>query len=497
MTRPGLVLDVDRSTPPITYWRDEQLTTERLPVGSRVIYPPEPIESVGNFAAALDAALANPLDGAPLTARLRAGMRLTIAVDDLVLPATSIDPRQRVLEAILDNASEARVDDVEIIIARGSSRRLTDSELKSIVGERVFQSFTLYRLLKQHDSEDATNLTALNSSLKPSTTINKRIAESDLVVYVSVHSPNGGGHQDISTGLVGFDLDTSSTTDAQLGLEQLDVFQVAIALDNATTSPLLSFTTKREPEWNIQDRATAAGVTALLAAAPSALRKEILRRSHRQPSVTGVFAGSRNAAQAEANSLVRLQTAVVAEAQADIVTIGVPQVGPYNTGAAMNPILAADFALTAATNPNGASIVSDGGAVLVHHPMIARFDPIQHPSYNDFFQDVLTQTVDAAQINDKFASAFATDDWYRHLYKTGYAYHGAHPIMTWSRISRALENVGAVVFIGANTETVHRLGFRAASTFADALEIARDVCKTAQPSIAHLHTPPAVTPVLD
>ena len=43
MPRPGFVLDVDRSTPPILFWRGENYSLEKLPADrSRVIYAPEP-----------------------------------------------------------------------------------------------------------------------------------------------------------------------------------------------------------------------------------------------------------------------------------------------------------------------------------------------------------------------------------------------------------------------------------------------------------------------
>ena len=55
MPRPGFVLEVDRSTPPILIWHGEGFRLERLPAErSRVIYAPEPV-----------AALDDPDDGRP------------------------------------------------------------------------------------------------------------------------------------------------------------------------------------------------------------------------------------------------------------------------------------------------------------------------------------------------------------------------------------------------------------------------------------------------
>ena len=45
MPRPGFVLDVDQSTPPILFHHGEGFRLEKLPAGrSRVIYPAEPLE---------------------------------------------------------------------------------------------------------------------------------------------------------------------------------------------------------------------------------------------------------------------------------------------------------------------------------------------------------------------------------------------------------------------------------------------------------------------
>ena len=66
------------------------------------------------------AALLEPLDSDPLPALLTPGMKLTIAFDDISLPLPPMrrpDIRQRVIEAVLDMAAEAGVDDVHLIAA--------------------------------------------------------------------------------------------------------------------------------------------------------------------------------------------------------------------------------------------------------------------------------------------------------------------------------------------------------------------------------------------
>jgi hypothetical protein len=61
----------------------------------------------------------------------------------------------------------------------------------------------------------------------------------------------------------------------------------------------------------------------------------------------------------------------------------------------------------------------------------------------------------------------------------------------WYWCAHALQHLGAVIIVGGDKAAVHRLGFRAASTLSDALEMASDVVGPS-PSLTHLHTPPVL-----
>ena len=143
--RPGLVLEVDRSTPPILFHHGEGFRLERLPPGrSRVVYPAEPVAGLRDPEAAIRDALLDPLDSDPLPALLRPGMKLTIAFDDVSLPLPPMrrpDIRQRIIEQVLDMAAAAGVDDVHLIAALALHRRMTESELRHALGDRVYDAF--------------------------------------------------------------------------------------------------------------------------------------------------------------------------------------------------------------------------------------------------------------------------------------------------------------------------------------------------------------------
>ena len=211
MPRPGFVLDVDRSTPPILFHHGESLRLEKLPAGrSRVLYPAEPLEALDDPDAAIRHALEHPLgDSAPLRALLHPGMKLTIAFDDVSLPLPPMrrpDVRQRVIEAVLDLAAEAGVDDVHLIAALALHRRMTEAELRHAVGDRVYDAFAPHGLLYNHDAEDPDNLALLGSTPHgEEVEINKRAAESDLLVYVNINIVSmDGGHKSTATGLASY-----------------------------------------------------------------------------------------------------------------------------------------------------------------------------------------------------------------------------------------------------------------------------------------------------
>ena len=110
-----------------------------------MIDAPEPLAAIDDIDSAIRHALDNPIDaGAAAGHSLFPGMKLTIAFDDVSLPLPKTrrpDIRQRVIEAAPTRAAEAGVDDVHLIAALALHRRMTESELRHAVGDRVYDAF--------------------------------------------------------------------------------------------------------------------------------------------------------------------------------------------------------------------------------------------------------------------------------------------------------------------------------------------------------------------
>lgn len=519
MSRPGFVLEVDDRTPPLVVHEGEGFRLQEFPLGTRVIYPPESLPAVPDVDEAVERALLHPEGADPLPSLLFPGMRLTIAFDDVSLPLPPMrapDVRQRIIEAVLTMAAEAGVDDVELISANALHRRLTPGELKHIVGERVFRSFFPQGLLYNHDAEDRANLKHVGLTDEgEDVEINRRAAESDLLVYVNVNLvAMDGGHKSVPIGLASYKslrhhhnsktmvrshsfmdhqkshLHHSAWRMGRMLAEHLKIFTVETTVDNNVFPPPYDFLQKREWEWNVRDQASMLAMRRGLAVAPKRLKHNLFQNLRAPYGVTGVHAGDTEAVHKLTIAKVHEQQMVEVQGQSDVLVLGVPYLCPYNVGAPMNPILATCMGLGYYFNSyRGMPVVRRGGAVILYHPLAPDFSQLYHPSYVDFYEEVLSESTDPAVIEAKFEAQYATDPWYVHLYRTSHAYHGVHPFYMWYWAAHAMDHVGDVIWVGGDRKAVARLGFRSASTLDDALEMASSTVGRS-PSITYLHNPP-------
>ena len=518
--RPGFVLEVDRSTPPTLFHHGESFRLERLPVGSRIVYPPEPMAVLDDIDGAIRHALLHPVDSDPLPALLRPGMRLTIAFDDISLPLPPMrrpDVRQRVIEAVLDLAAEAGVDDVHLIAALALHRRMTEAELRHAVGDRVYEAFAPRGLLYNFDAEDPEALAFLGETDQgEEVEISKRAAESDLLIYVNINLvAMDGGHKSTATGLASYrslrhhhnvrtmqhsrsfmDQHRSELHSSNWRMGEVirkagvKIFQIETTLNNDTFPKPFEFLQKREWEWSLRDRASYLGAAKALDRTPHRLARSIFQSVLAPHNLTGINAGEVEAVHRLTTAKVHEQQVVRVEGQADILTMGLPYISPYNVNSVMNPILVMCLGLGYFFNLyRRQPLVREGGVLILSHPTRWEFHPVHHPSYIDFFEELLADTTDPLELEKTYERSFAEDEWYRHLYRTSYAYHGVHPFYMWYWGAHALQHLGGVIIVGGDAKAVRRLGFKPATTLTDALEMAEDVVGR-DPSLTHFHTPP-------
>jgi hypothetical protein len=391
---------------------------------------------------------------------------------------------------------------------------MTADEIKHAVGERVFRSF-YPKDLKNHDAEDPENLAYVGKTDQgEEVEINKRAMESDLLIYVNINLvAMDGGHKSVPVGLASYRsvkhhhnvhtmLHSKSYMDPRRAERDQRLVNAWAAAegrggqglpdrdhDEQQTSPIRSV------------HEQAGGVVAGRAGdLPGGQKKanemgprvkhQIWTRIKSPAGVTGIVAGDTDAVHEQTLATLHRQQLVEVDGQSDIMVVGLPYICPYNVNSIMNPILVHCLGLGYLFNLyRNKPVVRPGGAMIMFHPVPNEFHQVHHPSYVDFFEEVLAETTDPSTIESKYEERYATDPWYIHLYRKSYAYHGVHPFYMWYWGAHALDYLGDVIMVGGDPKTCERLGYRAASSFRDALEMAGETVGRS-PSISYFHVPP-------
>jgi len=515
-----LVVTLDKKSRPRTLFSGDRLVDVDLPPGTRCVYPRPPIEPLKDVDAAIRYAINHPLGNKePLWAKLRPGMKVTIAMDDISLPLPPMrrpDVRERVLRIVLGLMADYGVDDVHIIVATSVHRRMTGPEIRHVVGDAIFDAYWPDRLYN-HDAEDKDGMKKVGETdLGEPVILNRRAVESDLIVYVNLNLvPMDGGHKSVTVGLCGYDslkphhnpkvmrnchsyMDPSSselaTVVERMGKvtnQHLDVFHIETTINNRMFDRPLAFLSKNEDDLTPGEQAALKALAFTLDKLPQPARQAIFEKVPSPYGVTGVFAGETEAVHARTLERCYEQYLVPLKGQCDILVAPIPYISPYNVNSFLNPLLVQVMAQGYLFNLyKGTPIVKKGGTMIVLHPMTDQFDKEHHAPYIEFVHSVLPETRDAMEMHKKWEPKFASNPAYLQMYRTGHAYHPAHPFFMWYWGEAGRQWLGRVIVVGADNEYVPKLfGYETARTMAEALEMARGTAP-ASPEITLLRVPP-------
>src|SRR5579875_2066622 len=519
--RRELVVTLNRRSQPRLIPYGEDFLVEKLPAGTRVIYPPPPLEALPDPDMAIRYALLRPLNADPLFAQLNPNLRVTIAIDDISLPLPPMrrpDIRERLLNAVLQTLADYGVDDVHLIIATSLHRRMTESEIRRMVGERAFKQFWPERLYN-FDAENRSELVMLGKTeMGEEVWLSRRAAESDLLIYLNINLvPMDGGHKSVAVGLAPYQslrhhhnpstlrrshsymdprnsaLHHSADRIGRLINRQLNVFSIETAINTRMYGPMLDFLHKNEDRFTDWDRWRLKGFRWTVGAMSRELRREALYRYAAPYGMTGVWAGETETVHQHALARVFQQYAVPVKGQSDILIVGVPYICPYNVNSIMNPVLVQCTGLGYLFNMfRNKPLVKPGGTMIICHPLRDEFHPEHHPSYVEFFHRCLSETTDSLELEKRFEAEFARNPTYIHMYRYGHAYHGVHPFYMWYWGEPGRQHCARVIAAGCEEpEVAKRLGWEAADTLDEAIAMAASPYGRSA-TITYLHLPPLV-----
>ncbi len=509
---------LDTGSPALMFNAGEGFHYEKLPEGTRVIYPPAPVEPIADPSVAIERALLEPLDMEPFHELLFPEMKLTIAFDDISLPLPPMqkpDIRQLVIEKVLEKAAAKGVEDIHLIAALGLHRRMTEAELRYRLGERIMSALYPERLYNYDAEDEAGNVKIGDTERGEDVTVSRRVAESDLLVYVNInYIPMDGGHKSVHTGLAPYSSirhhhtpDTLSGTKSlmdppnsamhgsidRMGKifdEHVKVFHIETTLNNAAFPPLFDFMSKPEHEWGPVTEANFRLNHAATKAMPRPVSRRVFHSIKAPHRMTSVQAGATCPVHEETLKNNYKQMVVPVEGQADVLLVGIPYLGPYNVNSTMNPLLVYNMLLGYLFNLyRGKPLVREGGVIIGTHPMPEEFNEMHHPSYVDLWNEGLARTNDIRELAVRYEDRYARDPRYRKLYRNSHAYHGAHPFTVLYWAAHALDHLGGAILVGGDPGTTSRMGLGRADSIAEALGMAEDTVGPS-PGVTYLHVPP-------
>jgi hypothetical protein len=515
----GTVVHLDGNSAPRLMWFGEDLLSVKMPAGTRVVYPNPTIPGLPDREAGIRYAIEHPEQMEPLAALLRPGMKVTIAIDDISLPLPKMkrpDIRESVLMIVLKLLAEKGVDDFHIIIATSYHRRMTAAEIRRAVGNHIFSSFYPDRLYN-HDGEDPNGMVELGTTDHgEKVRINRRAAESDLLIYVNINLvPMDGGSKSVGVGLCDYaSLQAHHTPQAILASNSyfdhtrsamasscdrmmevinrhLKVFHIETVLNNRMFEPAMAFFTKNEDHWTGVDRTSFEATRKGLGMLPRAAKRKVLFAIPAPYQMIAVHAGATHPTHAKTLAYCYAQYCSPLEGQSDVVVYGIPFISPYNVNSILNPLLVQVMALGYFHNMyRGMPVVKKNGVLIITHPLYNEFDPLHHPSYIEFFNRILTETRDSLVLQQKYESQFAHDPDYIRMYRTGHAYHGVHPFYMWYWGENGRVHVGKVIVVGAESKRAAEImGWETAPTMNEALEMAESHVGR-KPTITMMHFAP-------
>ncbi|MBL8957174.1 MAG: DUF2088 domain-containing protein [Myxococcaceae bacterium] len=478
-----------------------------LPDDAEVLLPPLPLPAHDDFKEQIQRALDEPLEGLPLGKRVKSTSKVTIVLDDFVLPVPLAlnDARRAMLEAVLESLTHFQVKaaNVTALVATGLARQWRPAELTEFLGPRSTSMINV----RSHDAESTTELSRIADEPEGPVELSKHVVETDLVIHLSVVSmPLAAGTFSLVQGTAGyrtarvlnspklFDDDKPLTTGSKwhaahtrigaLLTKKVQVLQVAAVLNNELwTSSIASL---------LQSDAGLSRPLQMWNALPGAVRHRAARVMRASYGPIAALAGPTHAVAPRALELFLRQHEVQAKGgEADVLLFGLPDLGPYSVGTAQNPVLVANLALGYVSNLfTRAPLIREGGVIVFLNPLSPAFDARAHRPHLDFYEKVLRVEREAQAIHERYEPYLASRPELVADYQRRYAFHGAHPLVAWYQCAPARRRTSRIIVAGGDPRACARLGFMGASDLDDAMRKAKEALAMDSPFVRVLELPP-------
>ncbi|GAB1483091.1 lactate racemase domain-containing protein [Treponema sp.] len=439
------------------------LMEANLPDTTDVFIPGETVADpafLGDIEKATQESILNPLGVPPISKQVKKGSKVVIIFPDKVKGGfQETSHRKTSIPIIIEECLRAGVlsSDIKLICSNGLHRKNTKEEIKSLLGDAVFNRFWPEGQIVNHDSEDWSNLIDLGIEpvYKSHVIMNKEVYNADLAVLIghTLGNPYGGysgGYKHCATGITHWKCIGAHHTPSVMHREDFVPVSVNSLMRGKFDAIGMHMEEAMGKKFFVCDA--------------------VLDTYQRQ---IAVFTGAAAAIQPPSWKVADTRTYVHwAEKKYDVMVMGMPQAFHYGNGMGTNPILM--MQAISAQIIRHKRILSDNPVIICSSLCNGYFHDEEFPSYRDLYnlfqKDYANTLPDVEKYNEYMSNNQAYVDKYRYNY-------GFHPFHAFSMISCAHiaeKHCAAVYIVGAQEPGFARgMGMKTRSTFEEALSDAR------------------------
>jgi len=404
-------------------------------------------------------AILNPIGMPPISELVKKGSKVTIIFPDRVKGGFQENSHRKIsIPIIIEECLKAGVEkrDIKLICSNGLHRKNTREEIKSILGEKIFNEYYWTNQIVNHDSENWDNLVDLDrDGMGNRVIMNKEVYESDLAVLIghTLGNPYGGysgGYKHCATGITHW--------------KSIASHHVPHVMHRSDFTPVNNHSLMRQKFDAIgQHMEKCMGKKFFTVDA-------VLDTYARQ---IAVFAGYAKEMQPLSWEIANKRSYVPwAEKKYDVMIFGMPQSFHYGNGMGTNPILM--LQAISAQIIRHKRIMKDNCVVICSSICNGYFHDEEFPAYREVYDLFQKDYHNILPDLEKYGEYLSNKQEYIDKYRFNYGYHPYHTFSMISCGHIAEMNCSAIYIVGAQEPGYARgMGLKTRATFEEALKDAQ------------------------
>ncbi len=404
-------------------------------------------------------AISNPIGMKPISELVNKGSKVVIIFPDRVKGGFQKTSHRKVaIPIIIEECMKAGVykDEIRLICSNGLHRKNTKEEIRSILGDEIFNEFWWTKQIENHDSEDENNLVDLGyDNMGSKIIMNKKVYEADLAVLVGhvLGNPYGGysgGYKHCATGITNWQSISSHHVPDCMHRDDFIPVSSRSEMRKKFDSIGMHMEKHMKEKYFIVDA--------------------VLDTESRQ---IAVFAGYSKEVQKISFKEADKRTYIAwADKKYDIMMFGMPQNFHYGNGHGTNPILM--LQAIAANIIRHRRVLSDNCVVIASSICNGYFHDEEFPSYRKVYELFQKDYNNELPDLSKYGEYFARNSEHINKYRFNYGYHPFHAFSMISCGYIAHMNTSQIYIVGAYKPGYARgMGMKPLPTFESALKDSR------------------------